>query len=317
MAGLWEPVGGVYWSVPPPLVVPEEGWPIPAIVACALVAAVLAIMSLHIYRKRKEPEWQLRKHMLQLGGVATLVYLFSFLALVWDRLGSLLSMPLNELGDFCAGAFGPVGFLWLVLGYLQQAEGLRLSTKALSIQATELQQSTQALKLQAQELKNSVEQQTIMAAAATKQIEAQQQALQLQIEDREQLLVADFSMEVANSVPSESDDETMPYALTLSNQGQDAWNVRINFDDIVKGGKNVSLGSIKAGGSKNFSVRFPIVGDGVKGTCQVYYGDKYGNGRTQSFTYLCSPLDYVLIIDRVRVLPLIPPMFVTASIVED
>ncbi|NAO52177.1 hypothetical protein EZZ79_20770 [Pseudomonas syringae] len=62
-----------------------------------------------------------------------------------------------------------MAFLWLVLRYLQQGDGLRLSTRALELQADELRQGTEALLLQAQELKNSVEQQSIMAAA-TQQI---------------------------------------------------------------------------------------------------------------------------------------------------
>jgi len=45
---------------------------------------------------------------------------------------------LNEWGDFLAGAFGPVAFLWLVIGYLQQGKELRNSSKALQRQADEL-----------------------------------------------------------------------------------------------------------------------------------------------------------------------------------
>lgn len=53
-------------------------------------------------------------------------------------------LTLNEWGDFIAGAFAPLAFFWLVVGYFQQGE--------------ELGQNTQALRLQAQELKAAVEQ---------------------------------------------------------------------------------------------------------------------------------------------------------------
>lgn len=62
----------------------------------------------------------------------------------------------NEFGDFLAGAFSPVAFLWLVLGFIQQQR--------------ELQQNTDALKLQADELKNSVDQYKEMVSIAREQL---------------------------------------------------------------------------------------------------------------------------------------------------
>lgn len=287
MARVWEPVGGVYWSVPPPVVVPDEGWPIPAIVACALVAAVLAAMSLHIYRKRKEPDWQLRQHMLQLGGVATLVYLFSFLALVWDRLGSLLSMPLNELGDFYAGAFGPVGFLWLVLGYLQQAEGLRLSTKALSIQATELQQSTDALKLQAEELKNSVEQQTIMAQAALAEREERRIATEADRKRRELEIRVHFSMRTrSNGFPDSSGRVTNEIIIT--NDGYHAHNVVLDMQLPFEGCEPIHIRGFEARSAKSVEVRIPHSSRPLVGSAVLSYVDADDNHKVENFDYILT-----------------------------
>lgn len=36
-------------------------------------------------------------------------------------------MTLNEWGDFLAGFVAPVAFFWLILGYFQQGEELRLN----------------------------------------------------------------------------------------------------------------------------------------------------------------------------------------------
>jgi len=80
--------------------------------------------------------------------ISTAVYLYFFTATVLFRVDELFSLPLNELGDFLAGAFGPLALAWLVFGYFQQG--------------TELKQGTRALLLQADELKSSVEQQTEM-----------------------------------------------------------------------------------------------------------------------------------------------------------
>lgn len=174
MTDLWEPVGGVFWSIPPDERLLFLRW---AIVLTFAVVAI-ALVAVRIARKCREPKWHLRQHVVEIGGALTLVYLVGITALTWGRIGTLGDMPLNEVGDFLAGAFGPVAFLWLVLGFLQQGE--------------ELKQGTEALLLQATELKNSVEQQSIMAAAATQQIDAQRQTLNMQLEETERTYRANF-----------------------------------------------------------------------------------------------------------------------------
>lgn len=48
------------------------------------------------------------------------------------------SLKLNEKGDFIAGILSPLGFMWLIYGYIQQGQELKLNTEALQIQAEEL-----------------------------------------------------------------------------------------------------------------------------------------------------------------------------------
>lgn len=77
----------------------------------------------------------------EIGYWASLVYvglLLSYIIYNWSKLECL---PPNELGDFTAGAFGPLAILWLVLGYFQQGDELKQNTDALIQQAAELQQS--------------------------------------------------------------------------------------------------------------------------------------------------------------------------------
>lgn len=81
---------------------------------------------------------------MQIGLLITAVYATGvgvLLALRWDEVRSL---DLNALGDFAAGAAGPIAFLWLVLGYFQQGDELRINTEALQSQAEELRQSVAA-----------------------------------------------------------------------------------------------------------------------------------------------------------------------------
>jgi Fe2+ transport system protein B len=65
-------------------------------------------------------------------------------------------MPLNNLGDFLAGVFGPLAIFWLILGFLQQGK--------------ELQQNTEALEMQADELKKSVNQEKNLRSSVLNQL---------------------------------------------------------------------------------------------------------------------------------------------------
>ena len=61
-------------------------------------------------------------------------------------------LEFNEVGDFLAGIFSPIAFLFLFLGYRQNSEALKLQAKELGV-------SNKALHAQVTELKCSVEQQ--------------------------------------------------------------------------------------------------------------------------------------------------------------
>lgn len=81
----------------------------------------------------------------------TAFYICGAFTIMGAKFDDLVKLELNEIGDLAAGAFGPIAFLWLILGYLQQGK--------------ELKASTEALKLQAKELNNSVTQQSLMVAS--------------------------------------------------------------------------------------------------------------------------------------------------------
>ena len=83
------------------------------------------------------------------GGLGTFFYLCLLgLLAKWSELPG---MPLNNIGDFLAGAFAPLAFWWLVIGYF--------------LQALELKQNSESLMQQAAEMRNAVEQATEQAGA--------------------------------------------------------------------------------------------------------------------------------------------------------
>ena len=95
---------------------------------------------------------------------ATAFYCGAVFSGVHENWITFLGLSPNEVGDFLAGVFGPLAFLWLVFGYYQQGE--------------ELKHSVEALKLQAEELRNSVEQQKEL-------VEVSREAIQLETSEKE------------------------------------------------------------------------------------------------------------------------------------
>ncbi|MGE8465280.1 MAG: hypothetical protein ACN6QE_03970 [Pseudomonas putida] len=289
MAGSWEPVNGVYWSAPPPVVVADEGWPLSMTIMWGVVAAfVITAVLKYISHKIRPQSWGLRKHLGAIGVAITLAYLAVILPMIWGRADALLTMPLNEVGDFLAGAFGPVAFFWLVMGFLQQGEELRLSTTALEMQADELQQGTKALLLQAEELKNSVEQQSIMAAAATQQIEAQHRALEMQRSDRERALLANFTIRTIGFSGGGAPGMVVN-TVNLRNNGNHAYNAVLRFSPPLGDNQMRSLGDRIPDSQTEFSIRFPSnTGEPIRGTATLEYADSEGHSRQEIWSYVLA-----------------------------
>jgi hypothetical protein len=112
------------------------------------------------------------EYRFRLGLGLTAVWVATMTALFYWSSTQANQLKPNEWGDFFAGVFAPLAFLWLVLGYLQQGEELRLSTEA--------------LRLQAEELKNSVEQQRELVEVTRQQVEGEREALAYERQQREE-----------------------------------------------------------------------------------------------------------------------------------
>ncbi|MEX5490781.1 hypothetical protein ABFV43_18360 [Pseudomonas fulva] len=77
----------------------------------------------------------------KLAVVFSVLYICGLVLICVYKLDELTGLKLNELGDYLAGAFGPLALAWLVFGYFQQGDELRQGTEALRLQATELNNS--------------------------------------------------------------------------------------------------------------------------------------------------------------------------------
>jgi hypothetical protein len=115
----------------------------------------------------------MRDSRFRFGLLTTITWLAVAAFLLLRDPTAVSKMTPNDWGSFLSGSFAPLAFLWLVLGYLQQGEELKLSTHA--------------LQLQAEELKNSVEQQRQLVEVTRLQITSEREALEYERKLREEL----------------------------------------------------------------------------------------------------------------------------------
>jgi hypothetical protein len=82
--------------------------------------------------------WRKTTPRMKFGAIISAIWIAAALiCAVWDW-HELLTLKPNELGDMFAGFAAPLAFLWLVLGYLQQGEELRLQRTELALQREQL-----------------------------------------------------------------------------------------------------------------------------------------------------------------------------------
>ncbi|ELY2765872.1 hypothetical protein SMC44_001346 [Cronobacter malonaticus] len=177
----------------------------------------------------------------------------------------------NEFGDFLAGAFSPVAFLWLVLGYIQQQK--------------ELQQNTLALELQAQELKNSVEQYKEMVSVAREQLLADRESFEVSKREKER------QYKPIIRAPSISPSiivggKTLRYKGTLSIGGEDALNLTIKTEPPFSPFNNCNIHHAKAGTLPlGESIDIPLEDLPPTIVMIISYQSKLGNHYKEQYVY--------------------------------
>ncbi|WP_339856625.1 hypothetical protein [Roseovarius nubinhibens] len=122
---------------------------------------------------------------------------------------------LNELGDFLAGAFGPLAIFWLVLGFFQQSR--------------ELKNNVHALERQSKELEKAAHQQRQLAETNQKiaDIEDQRYIAELDLERRKMSIQINSSLRKASFLLPQVRDSRL---YRLASQGQTNSSVSNDFE---------------------------------------------------------------------------------------
>ena len=91
------------------------------------------------------------------GWIFSIGWVLMVLTVVYIRRGDIPGMGLNAWGDFLAGIAAPLALLWVVVGYYQQGEELRLSRAETTRLADSSVEQTKALARQAEAVEKSVQ----------------------------------------------------------------------------------------------------------------------------------------------------------------
>lgn len=218
-------------------------------------------------QKNQEPssyrDWSgLALAVTMLWAGVVIVYVVTHLEKIW-------TMEPNAVGDFFAGAFGPIALMWLVYGYQQQGEDLRLNTEALHLQHNELV--------------NSVNEQRKLVAEQEKQTQIARSQL---IEERDRASLAEYARDMAAQpfLVFEADQKMMsfddaPYwAVKVRCHIQPCADLWIRFTSI---GAMRRIESIGVGAEE--TVRMPNLSEIDGQELVVDYRDITGKNKTLVF----------------------------------
>lgn len=91
---------------------------------------------------------------IQFGLALTSLWILLGVTYISSNIGwaSFVTLPAEDLGNFLEGAFAPLAFLWLVIGYFLQQKELEQNTAALRSQAVEISRSAEQAVIQSKNL---------------------------------------------------------------------------------------------------------------------------------------------------------------------
>jgi len=196
--------------------------------------------------------------LLQKGIALTIAYLIGLTFLTWNRLPQLLTMELNSLGDFLAGAFGPVAFGWLVLSFIQQGHELRESQ-----------------------------------AAMNAQIESQREMEKIQKQQYQHAISPILKL---TGVQGDFVDGNLKVLVQLINSGPSVSEADVQFDG--SGVPVQRLGEIHTNVERNIELIVPNPGSGDGRICSIHYRLFDGNWLETKFNMVFTPYEPYVSFER-------------------
>ena len=203
--------------------------------------------------KQIEPESGQR--LTWAGAGVTIVWLLLFALFTWGRWSEVAELKPNEVGDYLAGAFAPLAFFWLVLGFFQQG--------------SELRNSGRALWLQGEELQNSVQQQRDLVAVTREQLQFESDRLKAEAERVQRLAQPRLELVAGGFYPGNGFREQ---SFSLLNHGRPCTRVAVAIDGLDR---TFSFDRLESGKRQDFSFQLRL--DFSSSRIRVNYLDELQN----------------------------------------
>ncbi|OYY93923.1 MAG: hypothetical protein B7Y41_09505 [Hydrogenophilales bacterium 28-61-23] len=203
------------------------------------------------------------------GIVITTAYLLVLVILFQGRIDEIRLMAPNNIGDFLAGAFGPLAILWLILGFFQQG--------------IELRQNTRALELQAQELQNSVAQQRELVEVSRKQVDAELEVIHIERERQKEAARPNF---VFHGVGGAFTGLEGTYSSRIKNLGNTATDIQFSYDPPMRSSSLTIVFSWSRGEEQRIEWRYETLVAEKPSILTISYIDASGLPGIQKFEFL-------------------------------
>ena len=99
------------------------------------------------YRSPYDQDWRVLSGLTVTFLYLILMALYIDMEVGWEV---FVTLQVERMGSFLEGAFAPLAFLWLVIGYFLQKKELRQNTEAMKMQFVEIQRSAEQATVQAE-----------------------------------------------------------------------------------------------------------------------------------------------------------------------
>jgi|TARA_Y100000310_G_scaffold197650_2_gene197728 hypothetical protein len=99
----------------------------------------------HANESAKVADWRVWLGLILTAGYLLLMVIYVSRTVGWSKFSTA---PLDLLGSFLEGAFAPLAFLWLVIGYFLQKKELMQNTEAIRMQYVEMQKTAEQAVIQ-------------------------------------------------------------------------------------------------------------------------------------------------------------------------
>jgi hypothetical protein len=194
------------------------------------------------------------------GLILTALWIAAIVAYALVNWPAIIELTPNEVADFAAGAFAPLAFLWLVLGFFQQGR--------------ELRNSGQALWLQGRELQHSVEQQRQLVEVTREQLQFENEVLKAQREEIARNSQPILALEHGGSISGGQHKRLFKFHLV--NRGRPCTDLSADFSaNVVSSTRRDLLGT---GGRWEFMIELPTSKPAQFETVVTYLDERFIRG---------------------------------------